>query len=95
MAMTAATVRAVAAVRQFDSAEVATHGTRLAEEQPPRLEVHHLAGWDVVLLPVHDDETTGGDDGHPAAEAARTLHPTIGLVVVEHDTGKAAVVSPA
>ena len=40
---------------------VAGHNTRLPKEQTPRLEAHHLAGRGVVLLPVHDDETTGGD----------------------------------
>ena len=52
-----------------------------------------MAGRDVVLLPVHNDGTTGGDDGHEAMEAARTLHRTIGVVVIEHDTGKTAAIT--
>ena len=73
---------------------VAGHSTRLPEQQPPRLEVDHVACRDVVLLTVHDDRGTGGDDGDEAAETTRPFHPAIGLVVVKHDTGEAAGVTP-
>ena len=48
----------------------------------------------MALLPPHGDDACGQDNVHQAAKAARALHPTIGLVLVEHDTGKATVIPP-
>ena len=73
---------------------VAGHSTRLPEQRAPRLEVDHVACRDMVLLTVHNDRGAGGDDGDEATEATRPLHPTVCLVVIEHNTGKTPGVTP-
>ena len=42
---------------------VARHSTCLAEQQTLGLEVDHVAGRDVVLLPVHNEEPPGEANG--------------------------------